>query len=59
MRLSELVSNITSNYTTQIAFVLFLTATLVILYITFSARNREVFDHARSLPLDDDAEEPS
>ena len=54
MRLSELVSNITSTYTTQIAFVLFLMASVVILYITFSKRNREVFERARELPLQDD-----
>lgn len=54
MRLSELVSNMSPTFFTQVAFVLFLLATGVIVYTVFTRRNRDLFDRARSMPLDDD-----
>ena len=55
MRLSELVSNMSATVTTQIAFLLFLIASAVILYVVFSRRNRDLFERARNMPLDDDS----
>jgi cbb3-type cytochrome oxidase subunit 3 len=54
MRLSELVSNLTPTQYTQVALVIFLVVFVGIVIYVFSRRNRETFERARSLPLEDD-----
>lgn len=53
MRLSELVSQLSPTTYTQIALVIFLVTFAGIVLHACARGNRELFEHARHLPLDD------
>lgn len=53
MRLSELVSNLTPTHFTQLALLIFLITFAGIVLYACARDNRELFEHARHMPLDD------
>ncbi len=54
MHLADVMSGARLEVFAQIGFALIAAAFVVVLVTTFSRRNRDAFERARRLPLDDD-----